>query len=182
METGSRKKRSSTATKIEGKTGAALEDSRPRGHCPIRGPVEAPARSKLPVQGELRLCAASGRGSKAAISAAVRKMEQANARTFFRVPQGGGCRPPIPREADDGGLVPSSAGDRKGGAKRRSPLRQRIDLGTDCGLSRAPAPTARNDALARDGGRFVKRPYGDGRNVLASPTGGGVARRLTQAG
>jgi len=38
---------------------------------------------------EKRLCAAGGRGSNAAFSAAVEKMEQANARTFFRAPQGG---------------------------------------------------------------------------------------------
>ena len=58
-----------------------------------------------PVQGEMRLRAASGRGSEAAISAAVGKMEQANARSFFRAPQGGGCHPPISREEDDGGVA-----------------------------------------------------------------------------
>ena len=48
------------------------------------------ARSVLPPpSGELRLRAAGGRKSEAGISAAVGKMEQANARTFFRAPQGG---------------------------------------------------------------------------------------------
>ena len=57
----------------------------------------------------------------------------------------------------------------------------------------APAHTARDDASARNGGRDLKRPYGDGQNIvrvgrgalarraLASPFGGGVAARLTQA-
>ena len=68
---------------------------------------EAPAARPLPPpSGELRLRAAGGRISEAAISAAVGKMEQANARTFFRAPQGGRWHPPISREADDGEVVP----------------------------------------------------------------------------